>query len=381
MKTIIKLTFIIFISFAISCTTNKNEDSMITVKNILDHQISNNKTPGLQYYFFNQDSILYSYFGGWADMKNNKKVSEQTTFNAYSVTKTFTALAILQLAEKGKLQLDDPVVQYLPDFQYTNTITIIQLMTHSAGIPNPIPLGWIHLIDEHDSFDYKSYFEPVFQKHQKVKSEPNEKFAYSNLGYVLLGILIEKVSGQSYTEYVNEHIIQKIDIDSEQLDFIIPDTNMHAKAYFKNWSLSSFVIGFLFDKSKYSGEKEGKWKSYKNSYVNGPSYGGLIGSGKGFVTYLQELLRSNNRLISKIYKQKLFAENIVKSGKPTNMCLSWFKGELNGNIYYTHAGGGFYYCEIRLYPELNKGSVIMFNRTGMNDKRFLDKIDKYFLDE
>ncbi len=62
------------------------------------------------------------------------------------------------------------------------------------------------------------------------------------------------------------------------------------------------------------------------------------------------------------------------------MCLSWFKGELNGHTYFAHAGGGLYYCEIRLYPELGKGSVIMFNRSGMTDARFLDKTDKHFID-
>ena len=61
------------------------------------------------------------------------------------------------------------------------------------------------------------------------------------------------------------------------------------------------------------------------------------------------------------------------------MCLSWFKGSLNGQTYFAHAGGGFYYCEIRLYPVLGNGSVIMFNRSGMSDVRFLDKIDTCFL--
>jgi hypothetical protein len=62
------------------------------------------------------------------------------------------------------------------------------------------------------------------------------------------------------------------------------------------------------------------------------------------------------------------------------MCLSWFKGDLQGNTYFAHAGGGFYYCEIRLYPDLGTGSVIMFNRSGMRDVRFLDNVDKYLID-
>jgi len=62
------------------------------------------------------------------------------------------------------------------------------------------------------------------------------------------------------------------------------------------------------------------------------------------------------------------------------MCLSWFAGELSGKKYFAHAGGGGgYYCEIRIYPEIKMGSVVFFNRTGMSDERYLDKLDKIHL--
>jgi len=217
---------------------------------ILEQQLSKHKTPGLQYYFFNR------------------------------VTKTFTALAILQLVEKGLLKLDDPASDYLPEFPYPKTIT---------------------------------------------------------------------------------------------------DPSFHAKGYQKRWSLLNLVLGFLINKSNYVDQSEGPWNSFRNFYVNCPSYGGLIGSGSGFIPYLQELLRPDCRLISEESKRMLFTENITNKGKHTGMCLAWFKGELNRHTYFTHAGGGFYYCEIRFYPELGKGSVIMFNRSGMSDERFLDKVDNLSL--
>ena len=63
------------------------------------------------------------------------------------------------------------------------------------------------------------------------------------------------------------------------------------------------------------------------------------------------------------------------------MCLSWFTGELNGNKYFTHAGGGGgYYCEIRIYPDQGLGSVVFFNRTGFSDERYLDKVDKLYFE-
>ena len=77
----------------------------------------------------------------------------------------------------------------------------------------------------------------------------------------------------------------------------------------------------------------------------------------------------------------LFQENKTNKGKNTEMCLSWFSGELNGNKYFAHAGDGGFYCEIRIYPDSKNGSVIFFNRTGMSDERFLDKVVEYFMNE
>jgi len=354
---------------------------MTSVEQFLSSQVEKNRTPGLQYYFFNQDDILYSYCGGQADIEKEVKVTEKTTFNAYSVTKTFTALSILQLAENGLVNLDRPVVEYLHEFPYPSNITTRHLLTHTAGIPNPMPLSWVHSAEEHDTFDYKAYFKVLFQKYNKIKSQPNQKFAYSNLGYVLLGMLIEKVSGQSYEEYITVNIINKSGINSNQLNFTIPDAGLYAKGYQKRVSFTNLILGILLDKSKFIDKSEGRWVSVKNLLVNGTPYGGLIGTGSGFVSYLQELLKPNNRLISDEYRKQLFTENNTVDNKATGMCLSWFKGELEGCTYFAHAGGGFYYCEIRLYPDLGTGSMIMFNRSGMTDARFLNKVDKYLINK
>ena len=353
---------------------------MEKVDQILSEQISRNKTPGIQYYFFDSESTLHSYKGGFADIKNEKKINDETTFNCWSTTKTLTALAIVQLAERGALNLDDPVIKHIADFPYPPEITIKQLLTHSSGIPNPIPLKWVHAAEDHDNFNYREYFTPIFTKNIKVKKAPNEKFAYSNLGYVSLGIIIENVSRQDFTNYIEENIIQKIGISESKLGFQLHNMENQAKGYHKHNSFSNLILGFVFDKQKYTLGKEDKWNAFKTIYVNGPSYGGLFGSGNSFVRYIQELLKPECKLISSEYKKLLFEENILNNGKASGMCLSWFKGDLNGQTYYSHAGGGAgFYCEIRIYPELNRGSVIMFNRSGMNDARFLDKVDKYLI--
>jgi CubicO group peptidase (beta-lactamase class C family) len=348
----------------------------------LKREVERYNTPSVQYILFTRDSVIHEFHHGFADVKNQIKAEAHTTYNAFSVTKTFTALAILQLAEKGKLNIDHSAKQYLPDFQYSSGITIRHLLTHSAGIPNPIPLAWIHLVEEHPSFNRNIYFNQIFLKHNRTRSKPNEKFAYSNLGYVLLGQIIENVSGQQYEEYVRDNIIKPLNLSPAELGFEIADNKDHAKGYQKQASLTNLLLGFLIDKRKYMDETEGKWKPFKSYYLNGAPYGGLIGSKRGFVKYIQELLKPDSRLISKDYKKLLFIENITSTGKPTGMCLSWYCGKLNGNKYFSHAGGGGgYYCEIRIYPELGIGSVIMFNRTGMTDQRFLDKADRIYLED
>lgn len=354
---------------------------MNELENILLKQVEENKSPSIQYVLFDKESIIKRFYIGVADIKEKEEVDNYTTYNALSVTKTFTALAILQLAEQKKLDIEHPVIKYLPDFLFSPEITIRQLLTHSAGIPNPIPLSWIHLTSENNSFDRNQFFKNIFAKNIKLKSKPNEKFTYSNLGYVLLGQLIEKVSGTTYEAYIEDNIIKKIGINPDELGFNVDKTSKHAKGYIKRVSFYNLILSLFIDKSKYMNKSESGWKPFKNYYVNGTSYGGLIGTPQAFVKYIQELLKSNSQLITNEYKKLLFTENFTNNNKATGMCLAWFSGQLNGKKYFAHAGGGGgYYVEIRIYPDIGIGSIVFFNRTGMSDERFLDRVDKIYFE-
>jgi len=353
---------------------------MTIIDAILRKEVAEDLTPSLHYIHFNKDAIIHQFKEGLADIKNRVAVDNKTTYHAFSVTKTFTALAVLQLAEQNKIDINQPVVQYLPDFPYSKDITILQLLTHTAGIPNPIPLSWIHLASEHPSFNRNQFFEAIISKNNKIKSKPNVKYAYSNLGYVLLGWLIEQVSGISYEEYINVNIISKLGIGANELGFTIEDPAKHATGYHKRTSFSNFILGLFLDKRKYMDKSAGKWIPFKPFYVNGTSYGGLIGTPGAFMKYIQALLQQDSNLLSASYRKMLFTENHLQSNKRTGMCLSWFTGQINGKTYFTHAGGGGgYYCEIRIYSEQGLGSVIMFNRTGMRDERLLDRVDRYVI--
>jgi D-alanyl-D-alanine carboxypeptidase len=353
---------------------------MKEIDQILYKEVETNRSPAVQYYLFSSDQIIHAFHYGFADIEKKIPADAGTNYHAFSVTKTFTALAILQLAAQNRITIERPIIHYLPGFLYGEEITIRQILTHSAGIPNPIPLNWIHLPTEHSSFDRKSFFQTVMEKNRKPKFRPNEKYAYSNLGYIILGELIEKISGKPYEEYITEHIINQLPLAGNNLGFTLKDEAKHPTGYHKAMSFSNLILGLFLDKKKFMGKAHKGWKPFHPFYVNGASYGGLIGQPIAFVKYIQEFLKQDSELVPVGYKQLLFHENLTNRNQKTGMCLSWFKGELNGQAYFTHAGGGGgYYCEIRVYPGINLGSVIFFNRTGMRDERFLNNTDAVYL--
>ncbi|MGZ5248131.1 MAG: serine hydrolase domain-containing protein, partial [Flavitalea sp.] len=282
------------------------------MKNIdafLAEQVDRHQTPSIQYVFFDTDCIIYEKRYGFMNVKGEVQIDPSTTYHLYYITKTFTALSVLQLAQAGKVDLNKSVAFYLPDFPYSKEITIGQLLSHASGIPNPIPLRWIHLDKEHAGFDRNIFFAEVFKAHPKLDFQPGTGFKYSNLGYVLLGQVIEKVSGKKFEDYVNENIRDRCGINQSELGFEI-EPSFHATGYHKWWSLSNMFFGLLFKKSKFMGRKEGRWKPFNLFYTNGTAYGGLFGSAAGLIKYAQTLLRPDSVLLNDKYKQLLFTESI-----------------------------------------------------------------------
>lgn len=374
------LFFLLIFSHIIALDAQPLNNNMKEIDKILGAEIAGNKTPSVQYIIFNRNEVIYNFSSGLADIESGKRIDESTTYNLFSITKTFTAIAVLQLQEKGKLNINEPALKYLQEFPYGNNITIKHLLNHSAGIPNPIPLSWIHTEEQHGKFNRDEFFDKVINKHNEADFSPNDEFKYSNLGYVLLGRIIEKASGMKYEQFIEQNIIQKAGIGKDELSFTITQPGKHAAGYIKKWSLLNILLGFFINKSEFMNDSRGVWKPFKNYYVNGASYGGLIGTSGAMVKYLQAIIDENSVLLNKESKELLFAENITNDGKTSGMCLSWFTGKLNGVKYYSHAGGGGgYYCEIRLYPDAGTASVIIFNRTGISDERYLDKVDTHII--
>ena len=326
--------------------------------------------PGLQYRFIGPGGDQVEINTGLADVAQQHAVNRTTAFNAYSLTKTFTAIAVLQLVEQGKIALADTVSDYLPQYPFSEKFTIEQLLSHRAGLANPLPLSWIHLADEDKTFDAAAFSRRIIAANTRLKYTPGTKMRYSNVGYLILGELIERVSGQPYRDYIRQHIFEKIQPGSGYLGFARPESGDFATGHHRRWSFVNLLLGLLLDKKKFTRRASADWIAFNPLYVNGMAYGGVVANAGGLAAYLQAVL--NNELFeNEATTQIMFAR------QEPGMGMGWFTGILNGHLYHTHAGGGGgYYCEIRVYPALRMTSVLMTNRSGFSDERLLDRLDK-----
>jgi D-alanyl-D-alanine carboxypeptidase len=344
----------------------------------LRNYIDRGHAPSVQYAFFDDSNVHHQYRYGLSKVGQEVAIDADTSYHLFSITKTVTALAVLQLVEQGRLKVSDPVSDHLNDFPYPSTVTVDQLLSHTSGIPNPIPLRWIHLVEEHATFDARPFFDGIFAANPKLAFNPGTRFKYSNLGYVFLGRLIERASGVAFESYIRDNILARAGIVDSDLGFELNESTI-AVGYHKRWTISNALLGLLMDKRKFMGPPEDGWRPFRNFYINGAAYGGLFGTMRGLIAYAQGLLKTSSPWLSDSHRRELFTERRA-GGKLTGMSYSWFTGTLGSNKYFAHAGGGGgYYVELHLYPERRLGSVIMLNRSGMRDERFLDRIDRFLL--
>lgn len=373
--------FPVVLLMALYCVEISADPASLNVQKYFDEQIQDSTIPGIQYLILNSNHILYEYTGGWADIALKKPMHPNTTMMAYSQTKTITALAILQLYEARKLNLEDNIDLYIPNLPYKAPITIHQLLSQTSGLPNPIPLRWAHLSEEHQSFDESAALSQIIQDNPDLSFTPGEKYEYSNISYWLLGNIIEIVSGQKYEDYVRQHILTPLNITPMELSFTITDPKKHAKGYLEKYSLLNLFKGFLID-DKLIGEKshyEGDWLHIQNHYLNGPAFGGLIGTSRGFGKILQDQLEPKSVLINNETKKLFYTQQTTNNGDPIDMTLGWHIGYTNNTKYFFKEGGGAgFHSEMRIYPAQGIASVIMVNKTKFKPKAVLDSIDKTF---
>jgi CubicO group peptidase (beta-lactamase class C family) len=298
--------------------------------------------------------ILLSQAYGWADWEKQLPNTPQTKFRIGSVTKQFTAMAVLLLQAEGRLTVQDHVCTYLPDCPAAwQEITIHHLLTHTSGIPNFTGFPDYRKLQATPSAPEQTI---ARFKDKPLDFKPGEEWRYSNSGYILLGYIIEQASGQSYETYVQGHIFAPLEMSSSGYDH----------------NDGSLAIGYTGAKSR--------WDQADTIDMSIPFAAGAL-----FST-IEDLYRWDQALYSDQFVSQetldLMFTSHVKVGGDDSYGYGWFIGKMGEQRVISHGGGidGFL-SEIRRYEDDQVTLIVLTNRDTTNISKVADQIEQVIFEE
>jgi CubicO group peptidase (beta-lactamase class C family) len=184
----------------------------------LEGQVAIRQLPGVVVGVVSDQDLIWAKGFGHADVDAGRPMELDTRFRMASHSKLFTATAIMQLREEGKLRLDDPVSEYLPWFSFRNAapddppVTIEHLLTHSSGLPREAGSHWSDL-----DFPTEGELKELMSQRQAPFS-PEVRWKYSNLAYTIAGMVIEQVSGMSWADYLQKNVFDPLGMSASSVD-------------------------------------------------------------------------------------------------------------------------------------------------------------------
>ncbi len=302
------------------------------------------------------DETVYLKGFGKADLENDVPASENGVYRIGSITKMFTAAAILLLLEEGKLTLDDPLQKHLPEYpDMAKGVTLRHLLNHTSGI-----FSFTDIKNRWSDIRLDLKHEEILEKFQDVPLafKPGEKFKYSNSGYYLLGMVIEKVSGRKYHEFLEEQIFQKIDLKATSYDRHLKIIPHRVRGYAK-WGDQIVNAQFVSMKQ--------------------PFAAGAIASTAGDLIQWQRALVAGSLLKPETYQLMITPAKLAK-GKSAPYALGCFVGKLDETAVIRHGGAipGFV-SELAYFPGENLTVVVLTNATRNSPRSIADAIARTWI--
>jgi CubicO group peptidase (beta-lactamase class C family) len=294
----------------------------------LIHQTFKDKDgPGGVFLVAKNGKPIYQKAFGKANLELDVDMSVESVFQLGSMTKQFTAVAILILAEQGKLKLNDPISRYIPDYPSGQNITIHHLLTHTSGIKDFTKMKSLPTIAQQD-LSPKELVD--FFKKEPVDFLPGEKFDYNNSGYALLGYIIELASGDTYETFITNYIFKKAE--------------MHHSRYASDRAvIQKRAYGYQLKESGYVNKK------YISFAI--PFSSGALMSTAGDLLKWQNALNKNLFCRAEMMK-KAFTRYALNNGEEITYGYGWHIKDIDGTIAREHGGSVFGFKTMGIYiPE------------------------------
>lgn len=364
----------------------KIESTWKIIDRLFDDYSEKNHFPGAAFGIVVDGKLVHTGSYGHTDIEKKTEVTPKSVFRIASMSKSFTAMAILKLRDDGKLNLDDPISKFIPELKNTKplttdapAITVRHLLTHGAGFPEDNPWGDRQLADtDRELMDF-------LKKQISFSNPPGMEFEYSNLGFALLGKIITVVSGQRYQEFIKEHIWQPLGMQSAEWEYsnVDPDKLAHGYRWLNeqwneekllndapdgSWGAMGSMLCSVNEFASYMALHLAAWPA-RNEKDNGPVQ-------RSSVREMHHPWRFTG--MNPNYKYPNGRTCAVVSAY--NYGLGWMR-DCEGKVYISHSGGlpGFG-SQWRIMPDYGIGIVSMANRTyapmGTINMTILDTIVK-----
>jgi CubicO group peptidase (beta-lactamase class C family) len=274
---------------------------------------------------------------GWSDMDRRQPMDASVQMPIGSVTKQFTATAIMMLMEEGKLSLSDSVARHLPEFApQLKDVTVEQLLTHTSGVPDYTKQWRMWLPDFGADVSLSEVLGRIRGK--SLDFAPGTRFAYSNSNYVLLGAIIEKLSGQSYGKFVEERIFVPLNMGNTAYGGHERAAAMRAKGYEAD---------------------DGKFSKPRTVPIS------LVHAAGGVVSSVDDLARWDAAVSSgKLLKAESW-QRVFTAVPPASYGYGWSIGKLQGAQEYSHGGSIYGYTSfVARLPEQGLYVAVLANASG-----------------
>jgi CubicO group peptidase (beta-lactamase class C family) len=316
----------------------------------------NDRVPGVSVAIIEKGQFIYNQSLGLANLELKIPASDKTNYRIASVTKQFTAMGIMILKQQGKLDYENPITDYFPGFpNMGKKITIRHLLNHTSGLVNYediIPQGQTIQLKDKDALE-------LIKHQQGTYFTPGTQYQYSNSGYVLLGLIVEQVTGQSFAGFMKENIFTPLSM-TESLFFEEGISVVNNRAYGYRETDNGFVFN---DQSLTSA---------------------LLGDG-GIYTSLQDYLKWDQALygetlVTQETLNEAFISGKLTDGTETHYGFGWRLDERHSVKVFHHNGGtcGFN-TAVRRVPEKKLSLFIFMNRSGNQAPDYADEILEWIL--
>lgn len=300
--------------------------------------------PGAAVLVTRKGQVIYQKAVGMADMELDVPLKTDHVFRIGSVTKQFTAAAILKLAEQGKLGLQDEITKFIPDYPTQGKkITVEHLLNHTSGIKSYTSMEeWTPMVHRKD-------FTPTelvdFFKNQPMDFDPGTQYRYNNSGYILLGVIIEKVSGKSYGAFIDEEFFKPLSMRHSYYGHVKPLIKNRANGYTE-------------------GEPSGFANADYLSMTQPYAAGSIMSTVEDLVTWTQAV--HSGKVLKPESLKKAFTPNILPDGTNTYYGYGWQTGNLMGSQTIEHGGGIHGFLSMLLYVKQEDVCVAILTNCDCN---------------